>query len=145
MEKKLGDVVRTLIEKKESCFEEDDLLIPSGSIGTICDTLSECSAYVEFEEDDLHPACVIECNDDEYEIIPRPTVKRNALATLKEGDEIITLVDVNIKCADKTSVSIHKGTRGEICEVNVSRYLVIFKDLKRAVNYRFDEVELFHK
>lgn len=68
MELKLGNVVKTLVDKENKMCVDGPIFIPKDSIGIVIEPF-ENGALIEFKESKYFPSCIIGFDNNEVKII----------------------------------------------------------------------------
>lgn len=65
MKFKMGDLIKTLIDKEDDNSIEGHIFIPKGSLGHVCEVYSNNCYLIEFGKDIHYPYCLIFYNENE--------------------------------------------------------------------------------
>lgn len=66
MEIKVGDLIKTTVEKTTYWGDSGDIIIKHGAVGRVCEIYENGVLCVEFEECEVRTFCLCEYRDGEY-------------------------------------------------------------------------------
>ena len=67
MEMKMGDLIKTTVEKTTYSGNKGDIIIKVGAVGLVCEIYEDGILFVEFDEDEVGTYCFCEYKTGEYE------------------------------------------------------------------------------
>ncbi len=67
MNVKIGDCIKTLVDKTTYMEDSDYFIVKKGSEGLVCEVYNDGGVLVEIEENDEHPFALVSYRADEYE------------------------------------------------------------------------------
>ena len=66
MEMKMGDLIKTMVEKTTYSGDSGDIIVKKGAVGLVCEIYKDGTLFVEFDENETSTPCFCEYKEGEY-------------------------------------------------------------------------------